>query len=398
MATDSPPARSASSLPKASLLGDPRLRGFLFQALVLGAVVGLIWFLASNTIENLERRSIATGFHFIELTSSFAIGESLINYSAADSYGRAIVVGLLNTLKVALAGIVLATILGTLIGVARLSSNWLLAKLAAIYVEVIRNIPLLLQLFLWYSVITESLPQPRQAMQPLPNVYLSNRGLMIPVPADHPGWTAVAIAMLIAIVGAFVVGAWAKRRQAATGQQFPVLWANLGLLIGLPFLVWLVFGAPTELNKPVLGGFNFRGGAALTPELAALLMGLVIYTASYIAEIVRSGILAVNKGQTEAGLAIGLHPGKVLRLIILPQALRIIVPPMTSQYLNLTKNSSLAVAIGYPDVVSVLNTTINQTGQAIEGVAMIMAVFLTISLSISAFMNWYNKHIALVER
>ena len=377
---------------RVSLFGDPRFRAVVLQVLVVGAVIGAGGWLVANMLDNLARRGIATGFDFLGRPASFAIGESLIPYSAADSYGRAVLVGLLNTLKVSGAGIVLATLLGVVIGVARLSTNWLAARLAALYVEAVRNVPLLLHLFLWYAVITEGLPGPRAAWAPLPGVFLSNRGLMMPVPASHPGWTAAAVAAGAAL--AAVIGLLGLVRRPG----FPIARVGVGLGLGLPLAAWLAWGAPTTLDVPGLVGFNFRGGMTLSPELLALLLGLVIYTASFIAEIVRGGILAVGKGQTEAALALGLRGGQVLRLVVLPQALRVIVPPLTSQYLNLIKNSSLAVAIGYPDVVSVLDTAINQTGQAIEGVTLIMAVFLTINLGVSAFMNWYNRRIALIER
>ncbi len=295
------------------------------------AVVALGWFVISNTAANLAARHIASGFGFLPREAGFEIGESFfLRYSAADSYGRALVVGLINTLSVAALGIALATALGGAIGLARLARNALLRALAAAYVEFLRNVPLLVQLFFWYALITEALPGPRQALQPLPGVFLSNRGIFFPVPG----------------------------------------------------------------SVPELGGFNFAGGAALSPEFAALLIGLATYTAAFIAEIVRAGILAIERGQLDAAYALGLTRWQVTRLVVLPQALRVIVPPLTSQYLNLTKNSSLAVAIGYPDLVSIANTTINQTGQAIEGVGIIMAVYLTVSLSISAFMNWYNARVA----
>ncbi|QQP91206.1 amino acid ABC transporter permease [Skermanella sp. TT6] len=392
------PGNLAPQAPRRSLINDPNVRAIFFQILVLGGVVLLGWYLVSNVLENLARQNIATGFSFLDREASFAIGEAMIPYSPASSYSQALLVGFLNTIKVAVLGIILATVLGTIIGIARLSSNFLVAKLASIYVEVIRNVPVLLQLFFWYAVISESLPQPRQALNPIPGVFLSNRGMKFPSLADDPIWTWVGLALVAAMVGVWLLARWARKRQEATGQQFPVVFASIGLLLALPLLTWVVGGAPTALDVPVLQGFNFRGGITISPEFAALLMGLVIYTAGFIAEIVRSGIRAVNWGQTEAASALGLHRGEVLRLVVLPQALRIIVPPTTSQYLNLTKNSSLAVAIGYPDLVSVANTTLNQTGQAIEAVSIMMAVYLTISLGISLFMNWYNTRIALVER
>jgi general L-amino acid transport system permease protein len=384
--------------PRRSLINDPNARAVFFQILVLGGVALLGWYLVTNVLENLARQNIATGFSFLDREASFAIGESLIAYSPADSYSQALLVGFLNTIKVAALGIVLATILGTIIGIARLSSNFLVAKLASAFVEIIRNIPVLLQLFFWYAVIGESLPSPRQALNPVPGVFLSNRGMKFPALADDPIWTWVGLSILVAIVAVWFLARWARKRQEATGQQFPIVLASIGVLIAVPVLTWLAGGAPTALDVPVLQGFNFRGGTNISPEFAALLLGLTVYTSSFIAEIVRSGIRAVNWGQTEAAAALGLHRGTILRLVVLPQALRIIVPPTTSQYLNLTKNSSLAVAIGYPDLVSVANTTLNQTGQAIEAVAIMMTVYLTISLGISLFMNWYNKHIALVER
>jgi general L-amino acid transport system permease protein len=388
----------APQTPRRSLINDPNARAVFFQILVLGGVALLGWYLVTNVLENLARQNIATGFSFLDREASFAIGESLIAYTPASSYSQALLVGFLNTIKVAVLGIVLATVLGTIIGIARLSSNFLVAKLASIYVEVIRNIPVLLQLFFWYAVIGESLPNPRQALNPVPGVFLSNRGMKFPALADDPIWIWVGLSILVALVAVWFLARWARKRQEATGQQFPTVLASIGVLIALPVLTWLAGGAPTALDLPELQGFNFRGGTSISPEFAALLLGLTVYTASFIAEIVRSGIRAVNWGQTEAASALGLHKGTILRLVVLPQALRIIVPPTTSQYLNLTKNSSLAVAIGYPDLVSVANTTLNQTGQAIEAVAIMMTVYLTISLGISLFMNWYNKHIALVER
>lgn len=399
MATETRNARGAPASRSASFsLSDPMVRATFYQVVVVGAVILVGWFLISNTLDNLARRSIATGFSFLEREASFGIGEHLIDYSPKDSYGRAFLVGVLNTLKVSVIGIVLATILGTLIGIGRLSSNWLVAKICSAYVEVVRNVPPLLQLFFWYAMVSDGLPPVRNALNPIPGIFLSQRGLFVPVPKDDPVWTHMAIAFAVAVIATLFVRRWAKARQARTGQIFPMGWAAAGLLLGLPVLAWLAGGAPTTLDMPVLQGFNFRGGIVISPEFFAILTGLTVYTAAFIAEVVRSGIVAVNWGQTEAARALGLPGGSVLRLVVLPQALRVIVPPLTSQYLNLTKNSSLALAIGYPDVVSILNTTLNQTGQAIEGVAMIMGTYLSISLSISIFMNWYNKRIALIER
>jgi general L-amino acid transport system permease protein len=383
---------------KVSPWNDPVIRGWVFQIVVVGLVGLLAYFLVSNTVENLQRQKIASGFHYLEREAGFEIGDTMIAYSPASTYARAILVGMLNTLKVAVLGIIMATILGTMIGVGRLSPNWLLAKICEGYVEMFRNVPLLLWLFLIYKLISEAFPGPRQAINVLNSFFLSNRGLYFPVPLADPAYEWIGIAFLIGIAATFFVARWAKKRQDATGQPFPTIRAGLGLVVGLPILVWLLFGAPHHMSWPTLQGFNFEGGTVIQPEFTALLVGLVLYTSAFVAEIVRSGILALHKGQTEAAMAIGLSRGQVMRLVLLPQAMRIIVPPMTSQYLNITKNSSLAIAIGYPDLVASVNVTINQTGQAIENILIIMAAYLSVSLSISAFMNWYNKRIALRER
>ncbi|OZI27404.1 amino acid ABC transporter permease [Bordetella genomosp. 7] len=396
MTTTNPQVPAAA--PKRRLSwNDPGVRAVVYQVVALALVALAAWYLVSNTLHNLAVRNISTGFGFIDREAGFAIGETPIAYSPADTYGRAIAVGLLNTLRAAVLGIVLATLLGTLIGVGRLSKNWLIAKVCSAYVEVMRNVPLLLQLFFWYALITENMPGPRQAANPLPGVFISNRGLKVPA-VEGASLDFVLGGLALAIIGILVAAHWGKKRQEATGRVFPLGRLALALLIGLPVAGWLVSGASLSLQMPELKGFNFSGGLTMSPEFAALLAGLVIYTSAFIAEVVRSGIQAVNQGQWEAAGSLGLSRARVLRLVILPQALRVIIPPMTSQYLNLTKNSSLAVAIGYPDIVSVVNTTMNQTGQAIEGILIIMAAYLTVSLSISVFMNWYNKRIALVER
>ncbi|MBK8175399.1 MAG: amino acid ABC transporter permease [Rhodospirillales bacterium] len=374
---------------------DRRIRAVLYQVVVLAGVALLVAFLVSNTLDNLSSRNIATGFGFLSREAGFAVSESVIPYNPADSYFHVLIVGLLNTLKVSVLGIILASLIGTVVGVARLSRNWLVARFAAAYVEGLRNVPVLLQLFFWYSLITEALPSPRQALNPLPGVFLSGRGLRFPEPVWGPTHAAMGVALLAGIAVAWGVARWARRRRERTGQLFPTGRVAAGLIVGLPLLAWLFGGAPLAMDVPELRGFNFSGGLSVTPEFTALLVGLVLYTGTFIAEIVRGGILAVAHGQTEAGLALGLSRGQVLRLIVLPQAIRVIIPPLTSQYLNLTKNSSLAVAIGFPDLVSTANTAINQTGQAVEGIAVIMAVYLTVSLSISTFMNWYNRRIAL---
>ena len=376
---------------------NPTLRSVVYQLLAVAIVGGAGWYLVHNTLHNLSVRNISTGFGFLTREAGFAIGESVISFTPADTYQRAITVGVLNTLRVALIGIVLATLLGTIIGIARLSKNWLIRKVSSVYVEVMRNIPLLLQLFFWYTIIIETMPGPRRAHHPLPGVFVSNRGIQLPT-VQGEGLLWLLAGLFMAIVASIVLVKWARRRQEQTGQLFATGRAVFGLLLVVPTLVWWVSGSSLSLEMPELKGFNFAGGMTISPEFAALLFGLVIYTSAFIAEVVRSGIESVHRGQWEAAGALGIKSGFVLRLVVLPQALRVIIPPMTSQYLNITKNSSLAVAIGYPDLVSVINTTLNQTGQAIEGILMIMAAYLTVSLSISLFMNWYNKRIALVER
>ncbi len=392
------PARQAPRKAFSLSWSDPRFRNVVWQVVILGAVAAIAWYLVSNTAQNLAARRITTGFAFLSRTAGIPIGEHLVDYDpAVNTYGRAILIGVLNTLKVAVVGVVLATLWGTVLGVARLSKNWLIARLAAVYVEVVRDIPLLLQLLFWYGIL-QTLPSPRQSFHPLPGVFLSNRGIKVPaVEWEQPFWWALA-ALALGAVGTAAWSRSATRKQEATGVR-PAVWpVAVGLLVAFPVAVWAVLGAPFDVEMPELRGFNFVGGATLSPEYGALTLGLVLYTSSYIAEIVRSGILSVPTGQWEAAGAIGLRPGTVLRKIVLPQALRVIVPPMTSQYLNLIKNSSLAVAIGYQDVVSITSTTLNQTGQAVEGIALIMLVYLVMSLSISLFMNWYNARIALVER
>lgn len=378
-------------------LNSARVRGWLYQALFLACTLAVFGYLVSNTLTNLANRGVATGFDFLGREAGFEIGESLLSYTASDTYLRALGVGLLNTLSVSAAAVVLATVIGVLIGVARLSSNWMVGRFAAVYVETIRNVPLLLQLVVWYTIMNR-LPSPRDALQPLPHIFLSNRGMKFPVLAEHAGHGWALLALLAGIAAAVFLVRHGRRHRETTGKPFPTLPLAIAAVVLPPVAVFVASGAPFAFDLPVLAGFNFEGGGSVTPEFTALLIGLSVYTAGFIAEIVRSGILAVPHGQTEAGLALGLSPVKILRLIILPQALRVIVPPLTSQYLNLTKNSSLAVAIGYPDLVSVSNTSANQTGQVVEAVAMMMAVYLVISLSIAGFMNWYNRRVALVTR
>lgn len=377
---------------------DPKKRSLLFQTLLLAVLGYFFYSVVDNTLTNLEQRGITTGFDFLTQEAGFGIAMSLIEYSEASSYGATFFVGLLNTVLIAAMGIVAATILGFLIGVARLSDNWLISKISAVYIEIFRNIPLLLQIFFWYFAVLRTLPHPRQSIEFFSS-FLNNRGLIVPAPVAEDGFGIVIFGFFAALVGCWFMSRWAKKRQEDTGQQFPIFWSSVGLILGVPLLLFLVSGMPMVLEHPELKGFNFRGGITVIPELIALWLALSIYTAAFIAETVRAGILAVSHGQTEAASALGLPKAKTLRFIVIPQALRVIIPPLTSQYLNLTKNSSLATAIGYPDLVNVFaGTTLNQTGQAIEVIAMTMAVYLTLSLVTSMFMNWYNARIQLTER
>jgi len=384
--------------PKVSLLYNPKVRTIAYQALLCGVIAFLAYSAVTNAIENLRRAKIASGFGFWDYTAGFDISQSLIEYSSTSTYGRAFWVGLCNTLLVAGLGIVFATILGFIIGIGRLSKNWLVSRLAGGYVELIRNLPVLLQLLFWYNAVLKALPDVRESLV-FGGAYLNTRGLFVPRPIFHEGFGFVLAAFLIGIVGSIAFRIWARRRQEKTGEQAPVLWVALGLVVGLPLIVFVLMGSPIELAYPEKGRFSINGGIELLPEFVALLFGLVLYTASFIAEVVRAGILAVSHGQTEAAYSLGLRPGPTLRLVVLPQAMRVIIPPLTSQYLNLTKNSSLAVFVGYPDLVLVFaGTVLNQTGQAVEVIAITMLVYLTISLTTSLFMNWFNRRMALVER
>ena len=378
---------------------DPRVRSLFFQAIAIALVFWGGWILVDNTLSNMESRGISTGFGFLGETAGFGIIMNLVPYDATMSYGRTFWVGLTNTLLVSAMGVVAATILGFIIGVARLSSNWLVAKMALVYIEVIRNIPLLLQIFFWYFAVLSNLPSPRQSVDVGGALFRNNRGLYLPDPVTQEGFGIVWGGILLAIAAVVGIRIWAKKRQLATGQIFPTFKVGVAILVLVPIISYLLAGRPLEWDLPALRGFNFGGGITIIPELAALWIALSLYTASFIAEIVRSGILSVSKGQTEASKALGLPNGLTLRLVVIPQAMRVIIPPLTSQYLNLVKNSSLATAIGYPDLVAVfMGTTLNQTGQAVEVVAITMAVYLTISLLISLFMNIYNRAVAIKER
>ncbi|KLN65850.1 amino acid ABC transporter permease [Vibrio sp. VPAP30] len=383
----------------ASLIYNPTFRAVVFQIIAIAALVFFFYTIVNNALTNLEARGIATGFEFLDQEAGFGIGLTLIEYDETYSYGRTFVIGLLNTALVSFFGIILATVVGFVMGIARLSSNWLVSRFAAVYIEIFRNVPLLLQIFFWYFAVLQALPSTRQSLSLGEAIFLNVRGLYFPAPVFEAGSSIVVGTLVVGIIATILINIWANNKQRLTGQQTPMGRIALGLCVGLPVVVYFLMGSPITAEYPELKGFNFRGGVSIIPELAALLLALSIYTASFIAEIVRSGINAVNHGQTEAAMSLGLPRSRTLKLVVIPQALRIIIPPLTSQYLNLTKNSSLAMAIGYPDLVSVFaGTTLNQTGQAIEIIAMTMGVYLTLSLLTSALMNIYNRKVALVER
>lgn len=394
-----PHAQKAPETKSTNIFYNPTFRSVLFQLIAVVVLVLFFYTIVNNALSNLEARGIATGFDFLNHRARFGIAQSLIDYDETYTYGRTFVVGLLNTALVSVLGIMLATVLGFLIGIARLSSNWLVNRFATVYIEIFRNIPLLLQIFFWYFAVLQALPSPRQSYSLGEAVFLNVRGLYFPAPVFEQGSSIVLLALAVGIIASVCINIWANNKQRLTGQQTPMGRIILALCIGLPLLAYFVTGMPISADYPQLKGFNYRGGISILPELAALLLALSIYTAAFIAEIVRSGINAVSHGQTEAAMSLGLPRSKTLKLVIIPQAMRIIIPPLTSQYLNLMKNSSLAMAIGYPDLVSVFaGTTLNQTGQAIEIIAMTMGVYLALSLITSALMNLYNRKVALVER
>lgn len=385
--------------PHVAFWNNPEVRGWIFQVLLFSVLALCVYVAFDNARDNILKQKIATGFGFWFNTAGFDIGQHLIPYQTTSTYGQAFWVGLVNTLLVAVVGIFFATILGFILGVARLSKNWLVQKLATIYVELIRNTPLLLQLLFWYNAVLKALPEVKESVAIPGGAFLNTRGLFVPEPVAGPYFSWVMYALVAGLVGYFAYGRWARRKQEKTGQQSPVLLVGLGLIIVVPLLIFFLAGKPLSFNYPDLGRFNIRGGVQIFPEFVALVVGLVIYTAAFIAEVVRAGILAVSKGQTEAAYALGLRPGPTLDLVVIPQAMRVIIPPLTSSYLNLTKNSSLAVAVGYPELVQVfMGTVLNQTGQAVEVIAITMAVYLTLSLLTSMVMNWYNARVALVER
>lgn len=389
--------------PKVSLLYNPALRSVVYQVVTLVVIIGAVWYAWNNVVQNLARANMTAGFGFLNSRAGFDVAQSLISYSSDSTYFRALQVGLLNTLVVAAAGIVTATIVGLLVGIGRLSHNWLIARLCTVYVEIFRNIPPLLVIFFWYLGVLALLPSIRTIFQHVKDnpdavFFVSNRGIYMPAPVFGEGFGVVLAALLIGIVAAIAFTVWANARQRATGQRPPVLWVNLALILLFPLAVFIVMGQPLTLDYPVPGSFNMKGGMVIGPEFLALYLALSLYTASFIAEIVRAGIRGVSKGQSEASFALGLRPGQATRLVVLPQALRIIIPPLTSQYLNLIKNSSLAVAVGYADLVAVGGTILNQSGKSIEIISIWMLIYVSISLITSLFMNWFNAKMALVER
>jgi len=375
------------------------VQGTFYQAITLILVILAIFYIVQNTAENMVARGLASGFHFLGVESQFDIGMTLIDYSPTSSYFDAFIVGLLNTLLVAGIGIFFATIIGFAFGIMRLSSNWLVAKIAEAYIEIIRNIPLLLQIFFWYFAVLRALPKPKQSIEFMDSIFLNNRGLFVPDPYFSEGSSIVFNLFWLTIAISIFLFIWAKRRQNRTGLTFPAFYVSLAMIVGVFFTALAATGFPISFEIPELKGFNYRGGMRLIPELVALTFALSMYTAAFIAEVVRAGILAVSKGQTEAARSVGLKEGLVLRLIIIPQALRVIVPPLTNQFLNLTKNSSLAAAIAYPDLVLVFaGTALMQTGQAIEIIGMVMGVYLFLSLFTSVIMNLFNRIMKVGER
>jgi general L-amino acid transport system permease protein len=389
-----PPPQFVAKLRRA-LGGRAGWSGFALQLLFLAAIVWIGYEIVANARTNLQSQRIASGFGFLSNTAGFDVSQTLIPYSGSDTYTRVFVVGLLNTLLVSVIGIFFATVIGFLVALGRLSPNWLLSRISGAYVEIVRNLPVLFQMLFWYLAVLAALPAPRQSVSLFNIVFLNNRGLVIPRPIANPGLEAFVLSILIALVAALLLRLYARKRLFRSGDPITIWPYVTGLLIGLPALTALAFGAPLSFEFPVLRGFNFAGGSRVIPELVALTLALSIYTAAFIAEIVRAGIQSVHRGQMEAGASLGLARGATLRLIVVPQALRVILPPLTSQYLNLTKNSSLAVAIGYPDLFSVFaGTTLSQTGQAIEIIAITMGVYLLISLVTSAIMNFYGWRVS----
>ncbi|MFE8046124.1 ABC transporter permease subunit [Brenneria goodwinii] len=380
-----------------AVIGSKSFRAWFYQVLFGVLLILFSHWLYTNVVENLRSQNIATGFGFLHHAAGFEIGEKLIGYTARDSYARALAVGLLNTLYVSFWGIILATVLGFSVGIARVSKNWLLARVAGVYVELMRNIPVILQVIFW-SVVIRNLPSPRAAIELGGLGFLTNRGLSFALPASHPGWQWCAIALLAALIISAGLKLAGRRLREHHGRILPIGRITLALIIGLPLLTWWLSGAPHQLNRPELSGFNFRGGFTISPEFTSLLLGIALYSSAFIAEIVRAGIQSIPKGQLEAARSLSLSPRQMMRHIIIPQAMRVIVPPLTSQFISLSKNSSIAVVVGYPELANISNTLMNQSGQALEVIAIMMVVYLIISCTTSLLMNVFNRFVAIKER
>ncbi len=380
-----------------TLLGSKATRAWCYQFLLAALLAGFSWWLYNNVVENMRNQRIATGFGFLEQSAQFAIGETLIEYTPRDSYARAVLVGLFNTLYVTFCGIVLATVLGFIVGLGRVSRNWLLVKLAEGYVELLRNVPVILQVIFW-SVVIRNLPSPREAIDLGIFGFLTNRGLTLTVLQGHSAWHLALYALLVAVVLSAGMSVLARRLREQKGRIIPVARMRVALIIGLPLLTWWFAGAPIGLNQPELRGFNFKGGFTISPEFTALLLGIALYSSAFIAEIVRAGIQSVPKGQLEAARTLSLSSWQVIRHVVMPQAMRVMVPPLASQYVSLAKNSSIAVVVGYPELANITNTLMNQTGQALEAIAIMMVVYLIISGSTSLLMNLFNRYVAIKER
>jgi general L-amino acid transport system permease protein len=383
---------------RASLINDPKVRSIFYQCLVVALLVSGVWWIVHNTIVNLTNLHIASGFAFLKGRAGFDISDTAIAYTSDSTYGRAIIVGLINTLIVAFVGIITATIIGFIVGIGRLSKNWLIQKICTVYVEVFRNIPPLLVIFFWYSGVLAVLPTPKESIHLPFGSFLNQRGIYFPRAIWGDGSWLILVGLLVGIAMSWFVARKAHQRQMATGQQFPVFWTSLALIVGLPLLAYVLSGFPVTFDFPKQSTFNLSGGFVVKPEFLSLYLALSFYTAAFISEIVRAGIRGVAKGQSEASAALGLRSGQALRLVVVPQAMRIVIPPLASQYLNLTKNSSLAIAIGYPDLTATTGTVLNQTGQAVECVVIMMVIYLAISILTSLLMNWFNAKMALVER
>lgn len=380
-------------------LRNPRVRGIIFQILTILGLIAFLWYIGSNTMANVEQRGITTGFDFLNATAGFGIDESPISFSSNDTHGRVFLVGLLNTLIVTFFSILFATILGLIVGVLRLSNNWLIKKIAATYIDIFRNIPILLQILFWYNVVLKALPSPKHSIDFFGSIFINNRGLYLPRPDTNTTTMFVLGSFILTFIIIYILNKWANKRQEATGQDFPVIVVGLGLLVILPIIAYFVGGANFNFDYASLKGFNFRGGKSISPEFLALTFALVIYTATFIAEAIRSGIEAVSKGQKEAAASIGLSSYQSLKLVVLPQAIRIAIPPIINQYLNIAKNSSLAAAIGYPEIITLFaGISLNQTGQAIEIISITMLVYLTISLTVSILLNIFNNKMKIKER